>query len=96
MNNFEYDKALQDQKRLYTSSLPEVDSSLTEQVYDLVYEIQTSLINTYGRIPNPRDISIRSVTKGDKTYLVVEPTEEFKDRLRSMTFEETIQYLRDS
>lgn len=80
----------------YTQPIHPESKAMNEQLNQLVYKINSSLVNTFGILPNPRDMDISSITEQGRTYLVIKPTEEFKDKLRSMTFEETVKYLRDS
>lgn len=53
-------------------------------VSDLVGKVQKSLINTFGRLPDVRDVNISTIAEGDKTFLVVECTKKFKGRLKSI------------
>ena len=49
----------------YTQPIPKECQAMNDK-FDKLF------INTYGRLPNPEDITFDTIIEGDKTYLIVE------------------------
>ena len=56
-------------------------------------ELLAKMINAFGRLPDPRDINLTTVTEGDKTFLVVEHSEKYKNRLKDIIEEDNFTVL---
>ena len=56
----------------YTQPISKECEVRNDKLNELVVKIQNKLINTYGILPNPDDITFNTFTDGDKTYLIVE------------------------
>lgn len=56
----------------YTQPIPKEYQAMNDKFDKLFVKIQNKLINTYGRLPNPEDITFDTIIEGDKTYLIVE------------------------